>query len=128
MTADVRKLLRSKADVRSSDILLDAFDAFRAGNGDNPRLLCQEPADGDTCRSGFLPAGKFFHILYQGYIVLQVLRLETGNGGTEIRLVKRGVAVEASGQHGFPQRTERYEADAQLLQRGEQFLFHLTVP
>ena len=74
------------------------------------------------------PAGKFFHILYQRYIVLQVLRLETGNGGTEIRLVERGVAVEASGQHGFPQRAERHEADAQLLQGREQFLFHLTVP
>ena len=66
------------ADVRSSDILPDAFDAFRAGNGDNPRLLCQEPADGDTGRSRFFPAGQLLYIFYQRYIVLQVLRLERG--------------------------------------------------
>ena len=86
-------------------------------------------ANRERCgRECLFPLGKFFHIFHQLHVVLQVLALETGNGGAEIRFVKLRVLVETPGQHRLAQRTERHEADAQFFQRGQQFRFGLPVP
>ena len=45
-------------DVRTTDVLLDTPDAFRAWNGDNPRLLRQQPTEGDAGGSVFFLASS----------------------------------------------------------------------
>ena len=56
MPTYIGQFLSSKTNVCPSYILFDAFYSFRAWDRNYPRLLCQQPADGNTCRSRFLIA------------------------------------------------------------------------
>lgn len=118
MAANVRQFFGCELYVRTTYVLLDTLNALGPRNGDYPRSLRQQPAEGDTGRGSLFLLGKFFYILHQLHVVLQVLALKAWNSGAEICLVKLRVLVESPGQHRFAQRTERYEADAQFFQRG----------
>ena len=83
MTAYFGQFFGRELYFRSTNIFLDALNAFRAGNGNNPRLSRQQPPDGYTRRGSSFLLGKLFHIFHQFHVMLQIPTLETGNYRTE---------------------------------------------
>ena len=59
----------------------------------------------------------------QRLVRLAGLRAEAGEDVPEVRAVERRVLVDLAREEALPQRAERNEADAELLERRQQFLF-----
>src|SRR5438309_11474369 len=56
------------------------------------------------------------------------LRLEARNGVAEVATVNRGALVDRAGQKALAQRTERHEADPELLEGRKDLLFGFPPP
>src|SRR6266702_4163517 len=59
------KIIRSEFDINRSDILLKTLQLRRAGNGNDPRFLCQEPSECDLSRSRILLCGESCNQIHQ---------------------------------------------------------------
>lgn len=68
------------ADVGRTYVFGYPFDMLRPGDWHYPRLLCQQPSEGDACRGGMLALGESLDILDQHHIVPEVVRQEAGDG------------------------------------------------
>src|SRR5436190_16025408 len=64
----------------------------------------------------------------ENLVGLASLRLEARNGVAEVATVKRGALVDRAGQKTLAQRTERHEADPELLEGRKDLLFGLPPP
>src|SRR6266404_9051233 len=99
-----------------------------ARNGNHPRLLREDPRERDLRRRRLLlcrdPADKIHHSL----ICYAVLWREARDNIAEVRLIELGLFVDFAREKTFPQGTEWDEADAELLERWQDFRLRLSPP
>ena len=66
----------------------------RAGNGDNPGLLCEQPGQSDLRRCHLLLCGELSNYIHQRLIRLAVLLAEARDIVAEILIAELGVLVD----------------------------------
>src|SRR6266550_1501397 len=88
-----------------------------AGNGDNPRLLCEQPGQSDLRRCYHLLCGELSNHIHQGLIRLPVFLVEARDLVAEILTVELGVLIDCPRQETLAQRAERDESNSEFLQR-----------
>ena len=78
--ADVGQLVAGQDDIGRTYVFGYPFDMLRPGDWHYPRLLCQQPSEGDACRGGMFALGESLDIFDQHHIVPEVVRPEAGDG------------------------------------------------
>src|SRR5436305_7454336 len=100
----------------------------RARDGDDPRLLRQEPGERNLSGRRLLLLPELAEQIDQSHIRFAILRREARDGVAEVGPVQLGVFVDPAREEALSQGTERHEADTELLQSRYDFLFRLSPP
>src|SRR5689334_17941457 len=100
----------------------------RAGDGNDPCLLREQPSERNLGGHCFFLLSKFANQVDQGLIGFAIFRSEARDNVTEIIFVKLRVLADLARKEPFSERTKRNEADTQLLKCGEHFGFRLSPP
>ncbi len=96
------------------------------GIGRDPRLLCEQPGEGDLRGRGFLLLREPGDHVDERLIGFAVFFAETRDDGAEIGAVELGGRVDLAGEEAFAERAEGNEADAELFECGHDGLFGLA--
>src|SRR5436189_1088218 len=115
-------------NIYGPDVLVETMALCRAGDRHDPWLLRQQPGQRELRRCGALPRRERLQPLHEGQIGLAVLFSEARDRFAKIVRLERCLVVDRAGQKTFPKWTERYEPDAEFLERRENLAFGLTPP
>ena len=99
-----------------------------AWNGDDPRLLSQQPGKCDLSRCRLLLFCHAAKQIDQGLIRLESLRCEARQSAAEVGAVKGRVFVDLARELAFAQRAIRDKSDAKFLKGRYHFRFRLSPP
>src|SRR5262245_40915693 len=91
---DLLQIAGRQFDGLRAKVLVQAMQLRGARNGNDPRLLGQEPGERDLSRGRLLPFSDLAKQINQGLIRSPSLRREARNDVAEIRTVERGVFVD----------------------------------
>src|SRR4051794_2975271 len=101
----------------------------RAGNRDDPRLLREHPRERDLRRRRALALGDRAHELDERLVRASRVRIgEARDRVTEVAALELRVLRDRAGEEALAEWAERDEADAELLERGEDLLLRLAPP
>ena len=98
-----------------ADILLKTIQFSCARDRCDPRILCQQPGNGNLRMGRLLGRGNVGNQRHQGLVSVSCFRLEAWKRVTNILGVELRIVGYRAGQKAFAQRTEGHEADTQLL-------------
>src|SRR6202051_1235538 len=93
-----------------------------------PRLLREKPGQRDLRRSHALSGRQLSDEIGQRLIGLERLRCEARGDLAPVSVLEGGVRTDGASQEASAERTERHEADAQLLYQRQDFGFRLPPP
>src|SRR5256885_13588311 len=99
-----------------------------AGNGNDPRLLRQQPGESDLCRRRLLRLGDFCQHVHEGLIGFSILRSEAGDDVAEIGFVKLCIFADLASEEALAERAERNEAYPEFLEGRYDFGLGLSPP
>src|SRR4051812_41596818 len=104
-------------NIYGPDVLVETMTLCRAGNRYDPRLLRQQPGQRELRRCRALARRGRLQPLHECQIGLAVLFSEARDRVAKIVRLEGCLVVDRAGQKTFPKRTERYEPDAEFLER-----------
>ena len=107
----VDDLVRGQRHLRRCGVLLHALDAPRAGDGDDPRLLGEQPGECNLPRGGALGGCDGLDLVDQCEVVLQRLAGEPGDLGSQVVRGEGGRGVDGAGEEALAEGAERDEPD-----------------
>src|SRR6266566_3619023 len=116
---DLAQVARRQRHVHGAKVLLEARQFLRPRNRDNPRLLREQPRERDLRRHRALTLRDTLHEVDHYHVCRTGVRGEARRYAAKVFLVERRRRVDRSGEEASAQRTERNEADAELLARRE---------
>lgn len=125
---DVPQILGCEFDGGCPDVLLQAMQLCGAWNGDDPRLLSQQPGKCDLSGRCLLLLCDAAKQIDRGLIGLESLRCEARQSAAEVGAVKGRVFVDLAGEEAFAQRAVRDKSDAEFLKGRYHFRFRLSPP
>src|SRR3954468_10039866 len=126
---DLAEFVARKLDVGRTDVLLEPMQSAGSGDGDDPGLLSEEPGQGDLAGCRALAPGDAGEQVDDRLVVLQGVRCEAGDGAADVvARIEAGRRCDRAGQESLAQRAVRYEADAEFLAGGEDFLLGAAPP
>src|SRR6185436_6061939 len=99
-----------------------------ARDGNNPRLLRQQPGDRDLGRCRVLSFCDRADQINQSLIRFSRLRRETWDDVTKICTVEFSALVDLPGEEAFTKRAKWHEADTEFLEGRDHFLFRRSGP
>src|ERR1019366_8699463 len=99
-----------------------------ARDGNNPRLLGQQPRQRDLSRRRLLPLTDFAEQINQGLVRFERLRREAREGAAKIGTVKLRVFVNFAREKTLAQRAIGNEANAEFLKGRYHFLLRASRP
>src|SRR4249920_1136262 len=100
----------------------------RSGDGDNPRLLREQPRERDLRWRRLLLLGERLQPRDKSEVRAPVLLAESRNCVSEVSRIEGSGVVDLAGQKPLAERAERHEADAQLFQGRQDLLLRLAPP
>src|SRR5262245_35224310 len=98
---DLAKVAGGKLDVHRSDVLLQALQLRRARDRNDPRLLLEQPGEGNLRGCGLLPLCDPPKKINQRLIRFPSLRSEARNDVADVRTIERGAFVDLAGEEAF---------------------------
>src|SRR6185369_8032621 len=107
---DLTEIVRRQPERRGADVLVQAMKLRRARDGNDPRLLREQPRERDLSRRRLLPLSDLAKEIHQGLIRFPSLRRETRDDVAEVGTVERGVFVDLPREEALAQRTEGNES------------------
>lgn len=117
----------SQGDVGRREVLFHALYAARAGDGHDPRLFVDHPAEANLCHRRILFLCHGADEVERLLIVGEAFRRELEAAAAVIfRVVEGGTLCVAAGEEAFCKRRVCDERDAELLKNGEE-VFGLAV-
>ena len=125
---DVLQVVGGEGEGGGAEVFVEAVQLRGAGDGDDPRLLREEPGEGDLGGGGAEAGGDLCDEGDEGLVGLAVFFGETGEGVAEVVLFEAGGGGDGAGEKAAAKRAEGDEADAEFFQGGEDFFFGLAPP
>src|SRR5262245_14598303 len=116
-------ILRRQLYGCSAKVLFETRELRRAGDGNNPRLLRQQPCKRDLRGRGLLLCCKFSNHIHQGLVGLAIVLTESRYRVAEVGAVEFRLGVDLPRQETLSKRTERNETNAEFLKRRHHRLF-----
>src|SRR5207249_3769862 len=115
-------------DCRGADVLFQACQFGGTRDGGHPRLLGQQPREGDLrrCRPFLLRTSP--QDIYGGLIRFASLGREARHDVPEVGAHKRRFLVDRAGQEALAEGAEWHESDAELLEGWQQLFFRAPPP
>src|SRR3954451_7970647 len=100
------------------------------GSGDryNPGFLCEQPGQSNLRRRGVTGFRKVGHDIDEGMVRLARFRRKAWLLHPEVVAGERGVLINGAREESLAERTERHEADSELLQRRQHLVLWLSPP
>ena len=89
----------------------------RSWNGNDPRLLCQQPGECNLRRRHFLALGDPAEQIHHSLIRSAVLRREARDDIAKIALIELGFFADLPREKPFTKGAEWNESDAEFLER-----------
>lgn len=123
---DLPEIVWGKLDVDSAEVLLQTAELRGTWDGNNPRLLGEQPRDRDLRRGRLLLRRDPGQQIYQVLIRLPVLRCEARDRVAEVGAVERRALVNLPREEALAQRAEGNEADPELLEDWQDLLLGLS--
>ena len=100
----------------------------RAGDGDDPGLLREQPGEGDLRRCGLFRFGDLPQQIDQRLVRLARFGREARHGVAEVAAVELVFSSILPVRNPLPERTERNETDAEFFERRQDFRLGLPPP
>src|SRR5579864_4937241 len=125
---DLTQVVGRQLDVDCCVVLLEAVQLRRAGDRNEPRLLREDPCEGDLRSRCALSLRNLLEQLDEGAVRSQRLRVEARNGASEIRRLEGLVDVDLPGEESLAEWAERNESDLELVERRDDLLLRLAPP
>src|SRR5580704_2637836 len=125
---DCAKIGGRQFDVGGAEIFFQAAELCRARNWNHPRLLRQDPRQGDLSGSRFLFGGELIEQIEHRLVGFAIFGSHAWSRVAKIGGIELCIFVDRSGQKAFAERTERNEADAEFFERGDDFFLRLAEP
>src|SRR5271156_3844179 len=94
-------VVRGQLDVRGSEILFQAGKPGGSWDGNNPRLLCEQPGECNLCRGRLLLFCERADYFDQSLVCFAIFRSKPGNSIAEVRAVELCVRIDRSRQEAF---------------------------
>jgi hypothetical protein len=98
------QIFRGQFNVQCSEVLIQPVELRRAGNGNNPGLLRQQPRECDLRRCCFLLFRKASDQVNQNLIGLPILPFETRDLASKIAALELGLRRDLPSQETFSQK------------------------
>ena len=112
---DLAEIVGRQREGRGSDVLLEPVQLRGARDRNDPRLLREQPRQRELRGGRLLPSCYPGHPIHQRPIRLAILGREAREAVAEVGAVERRVLVELPREEASSERTERDEADSELL-------------
>src|ERR1700733_5661346 len=125
---DAVEVVGGQCHVGAAEVLLQSVQLGGPRNRNDPRLLREKPGQRDLRRSHALSGRQLSDEIGQRLIGLQRLRCEARGDPAPVSVLEGGVRTDGASQEASAERTERHEADAQLLYQRQDFGFRLPPP
>src|SRR3954447_5709353 len=125
---DFPQVVSGELNAGRAEVLLQSIAFRRSRDWHDPRLLCQQPGQGDLRRCGFFAPGEGLQPLDEGEIRLPILLGEAGDDVAEVGRIERGLVVDLAGEKTFAQGTEWHEANSEFLERRQGRFLRLSPP
>src|SRR4051812_579892 len=109
-------VLGTEREICSCGVPLEPLDPPRPRNGSDPRLLRQQPGEGDLTGCGALAVGYAAHQVDKGLVGLSRFHGEPREPGADVAFGELGRGAHRAGEEPTSERAERHEADPELLQ------------
>src|SRR5579884_1572248 len=122
------KLVARKLDFRSSNVFFEAMRLGCARNGNDPRLLCQEPCKRDLRRRCSLLVRKSVEEGHHRLVRIEVLRSKARDRAAKVRAVKLRLRRDFSRKETLAQRAVRNETNTQFFESWQNLLFGSPEP
>ena len=113
---NIAQIVLRELDAERAEVLVQALQFARTGNGHDPRLLSQQPGQRDLGGCRVLPLGGGLEQVDQRQIRFPCLRGESRNGVADVAAGERSVLVDLAGQKAFAKWAEGDEADPELFE------------
>src|SRR6185295_16179614 len=126
--AYLAEVVASQLDVHGGGVFLHAIGLRRAGDGHDPRSLCEEPCERDLRRCRFLPRRDRPEEVDEPLVAPACFLREAWHDVAEVAFLERGASVDLAGEKTSSEGAEGDETDAELLARGKDLLFRLPPP
>src|SRR5438034_1150933 len=127
-TVDLSEIAGCEFDCNGSDVLVQATQLRGAWDWNDPRLLGQQPRQGDLSGRRLLPLADLAEQINQGLIRLERLRCEAREGAEKVVTVEGRFLIQLSREKTLAQRAVRNEADAEFFERRYHFLLGGSCP
>ena len=114
--------------MKRADVLFQAMELGCAGDWNDPRLLREQPGEGNLRGRGVFPLRNFAEQIDHGLVGLQGFRREAGQGTAEVVAGECGALVNLAGEEAFAEWAVGDEADAEFFERGDDLLFGAAPP
>jgi len=105
-------------DLKRADVLFQAMELGCAGDWNDPRLLREQPGEGNLRGRGVFSAAQFCEQIDHGLVGLQGFRREAGQGTAEVVAGECGALVDLAGEEAFAEWAVGDEADAEFFEGG----------
>src|SRR5438034_3663703 len=125
---DFAAIIGRQPDCRGADVLFQACQFCGTRDGDHPRLLGQQPREGDLRRCRPFLFRNPPQDIYDGLIRFASLGREARHDVPEVGAHKRRLLVDRAGQEALAEGTEWHESDAELLEGWQQLFFRAPPP
>src|SRR6266568_3213951 len=111
-----------------AEVLFQAVQLCGARDRYDPGLLSQNPRERDLSRSRILLLRKTADQIYERLVRLAIFFIETWHGVAEVVRVELCFFCDFAREESLPERAERYEADSEFFQCGQDLLIRLSPP
>src|SRR5208283_498854 len=122
------KIVGRQFDCNCSDVLFQARKFCSARDGNDPRLLREQPSESDLSKCRLLPFCDRAQKIDQGLVSFQSLRRKARHDVAEVGLIELRLLVDLSREEPFTKRTEWNESDSEFFERPQQFLLRPSPP
>src|SRR5512147_1249767 len=122
------EILGRKFDGSRPDVLLETVELRGTWDGNDPRLLGQQPSERDLSGCRLLPFGDLAEEIDQSLIRFPSLSREAREDVAEVGTVERGALVDLSRQEALPERAVGDEADSEFLHGRQHLRFRSARP
>src|ERR1700730_12923670 len=122
------QVIGRQLDRECSDVLLQTGQLSGAWDGNNPRLLGEQPSERDLSRCRLLAFRNLVKQIHEGLIRFPVLWREARDDVAEIAFLQLRILADLSGQESFAKGTECNEFEPEFLQRRDPLRFRLSPP
>src|ERR1700748_3617585 len=105
-------------EVCCAEVFFQWSELRLARDENDPRLLRQQPREGDLRGSGLLLFCEGADHVDQGLVRFAIFGAEPWHTAAEVGAVELRLCIDFAGQEAFAQWAKRHEADPKLFQRG----------